>query len=130
MLGYIFCKVVPAPQAFMPGVIMEEANNGNTARPGMDSPDTVEISVFVQDELGLHARPAARVSQLAQDFEADVTIVHGSMRADAKSILDVLSLAAPRGATLTVLCSGRDAGEAAAALGNLFSQSLLDGGSA
>ena len=106
---------------------MEGADNNDMNDAG---PPTVEISVFVQDELGLHARPAARVTQVAQDFEAEVTLVHGSMRADAKSILDVLSLAAPRGATLTVLCSGGDAKEAAEALGVLFSQSLLDGGSA
>ena len=101
------------------------------ATPGTVSGDavgTVEVSVFVHDDLGLHARPAARVTQTAQQFEADVTLILGSMRADAKSILDVLSLAAPRGTTLRVLCAGQDAQEAADALAGLFTNSLLGRG--
>ena len=93
-----------------------------------DAPSTVEVSVFVHDDLGLHARPAARVTQTAQQFEAEVTLILGTMRADAKSILDVLSLAAPRGTTLRVQCAGQDAQEAAAALSGLFTQSLLGRG--
>lgn len=111
----------------MEGADKEKDSTGDAARHTLPM---VEITVFVQDELGLHARPAARVTRVAQDFEAEVTLIHGTMQADAKSILDILSLAVPRGATLKILCSGRDASDAAEALGNLFSRSLLGGGAA
>ena len=100
-----------------------ETDREKTAAPQ----GAAEVTVFVHDDLGLHARPAARVAQAAQQFEADVTLVLGPMRVDAKSILDVLSLAAPRGATLTVCCAGPDADKAAQALAGLFSRSLLGG---
>ena len=98
------------------------------SRQGSALRGAVEVPVFVHDDLGLHARPAARVTQAAQQFECEVTLIFGPMRVDAKSILDVLSLAAPRGANLTVLCDGPDAEEAARALSDLFARSILGGG--
>ena len=68
--------------------------------------------VCVRNELGLHARPAARLAQEAQKFDADISLVQGEQEVDAKSILDILSLAAGRGCTLTVKTRGEDAGQA------------------
>ena len=80
----------------------------------------VETTIFITDELGLHARPAAKLAQAAQQFESDIYLEYDSMTVDAKSILDILTLAAGRGASLTLRCKGMDAPVAAAELSSLF----------
>ena len=80
----------------------------------------VEKIVFIHDELGLHARPAARLAQAAQRFQSRITLEHDGMVADAKSILDILSLAAGRGASLALRCEGEDALAAAEYLEELL----------
>ena len=82
----------------------------------------LETMVFIRDELGLHARPAAKLAQAAQRFESRITLEYDNMTADAKSILDILSLAAGRGASLKLKCSGADADSAVKALEDLFNQ--------
>lgn len=83
-------------------------------------PDYAQVRVRVSDELGLHARPAARLAQAAQRFKAEVTLISDQGRANAKSILEILTLAASMGAELTLHCQGPDAGEAARSLSALF----------
>lgn len=80
----------------------------------------VEKTVVIRDELGLHARPAARLAQTAQQFRSSITLEYGDMVVDAKSILDILSLAAERGASLTLRCRGEDADSAAQTLVEFF----------
>lgn len=80
----------------------------------------VSKTVFVHNELGLHARPAAKLAQAAQQYESRITLEYDDTVADAKSILDILSLAAGRGASLTLRCSGEDARKAADTLEALF----------
>ncbi len=82
-------------------------------------------TVFVQNELGLHARPAAKLAQAAQQFQSQITLESDEMVVDAKSILDVLSLAAGRGTSLTLRCTGEDAGKAAEELATLFGGELV-----
>ena len=76
--------------------------------------------VCVLNEQGLHARPAANLAQTAQRFEADVAIAMGAQKVDAKSILDILTLAAGHGANLELRAKGHDAGAALDALADLF----------
>lgn len=80
----------------------------------------VERRVFIRDELGLHARPAARLAQAAQQFQSSITLENDDMRVDAKSILDILSLSAGRGTSLVLRCRGEDAALAAERLQELF----------
>ena len=87
----------------------------------------VETTVFIHDELGLHARPAARLAQAAQQFQSQITLAYDDMTVDAKSILDILTLAAGRGASLTLCCTGEDADEASQKLEELFKNALLSG---
>lgn len=82
----------------------------------------LETTVVIRDELGLHARPAAKLAQAAQQFESDITLEYEDMTVDAKSILDILSLAAGRGASLKLRCSGTDADSAAKTLEELFNR--------
>ncbi|WP_027719877.1 HPr family phosphocarrier protein [uncultured Desulfovibrio sp.] len=61
---------------------------------------------------GLHARPAARLAQEAQRYAADIQLIGETCEVDAKSMLDILSLAPPSNAELTLLAKGDDAREA------------------
>ena len=76
--------------------------------------------VIVVSENGLHARPAGRIAQEAQAFEADISLIHDDQQADAKSILDILTLAAGPGNILELRASGADAKDALDRLGKLF----------
>ena len=65
---------------------------------------------------GLHARPAARLAQEAQRYTSDIQLVSDTGEVDAKSMLDILSLAPPANAELTLLAQGDDAREALSGL--------------
>lgn len=68
--------------------------------------------VLVRNELGLHARPAGKLAQEAQKFSSEIYLAVGEQQVDAKSILDILTLAAGCGSELRILARGDDAVEA------------------
>ncbi len=76
--------------------------------------------VVVANQLGLHARPAGTLAKQAQRFNADIAIVVDDQEVDAKSILDILTLAAGQGQTLELKADGDDAEAALNALEKLF----------
>ena len=80
----------------------------------------VKKTVQIVNELGLHARPASRIAQVAGGFGAEITIGHGDARANAKSILGILTLAAPKGSEVWIEAEGADAQDAVDALAKLF----------
>jgi phosphotransferase system HPr (HPr) family protein len=80
----------------------------------------VRLGVRVRSPQGLHARPAARIVQVACRFAARISLDRGGTRANAKDLLDLLALAAPFDAELLLEAAGADAPEAAAALAALF----------
>nr|WP_321259523.1 HPr family phosphocarrier protein [uncultured Pseudodesulfovibrio sp.] len=82
--------------------------------------DFISRQVIVASENGLHARPAGRLAQEAQSFESAITLVHQDQEADAKSILDILTLAAEPGHVLELRAAGADAEEALTRLEQLF----------
>ena len=82
--------------------------------------EVLEKVIRVGNSLGLHARPAGKISQEAQRYAASITVHSGGMEADAKSILDLLTLAAPQGTELRLRAQGADAAEAVSALSRLF----------
>jgi len=59
-------------------------------------------TVTVKNELGLHARPAARISAIAGEARSDVRLCKNGEQADATSIIDILSLACFKGTTVAV----------------------------
>lgn len=83
-------------------------------------PDMLSRQVVVANEHGLHARPAGKLAQQAMAFKADILIVNNGQEVDAKSILDVLTLAAAPGDVLELRASGDDADEALEALQTMF----------
>ena len=79
--------------------------------------------VTLQDEAGLHARPAALFVKMANRFNSTITVQTGEKTANAKSIMKVLQLGARKGATITISAEGADEAEAVAALSALASSS-------
>lgn len=65
---------------------------------------------------GLHARPAALFVQAASRFKSTITAEANGRKANAKSLLAVLSLGAAPGTALRIVADGEDAEEAVAAL--------------
>lgn len=72
--------------------------------------------VVLVEPFGLHLRRAARLVVLARSFRSDIRIIAKGATADARSILELLSLAAGCGTTLDIVAHGPDAGAAVAAL--------------
>ena len=69
-------------------------------------------TIRVVNALGFHARAAAKFVAEASRFEAQVTVVFKDKEMDGKSILGLLLLAAPCGASIQVRADGRDEKEA------------------
>ena len=67
-----------------------------------------EVELTIVNELGLHARAAAKLVHAASSFRCRVMVVSGGEEVDAKSILGLLLLAAPKGSRLLVRCDGPD----------------------
>ena len=83
----------------------------------------VERIFTVKGRLGLHARAAAKLVRVANQFESHLSLerVDDKSHADAKSILSVLMLAASCGTALRVVAEGPDESQAMKALDVLFS---------
>jgi phosphocarrier protein len=72
--------------------------------------------VTVVNQLGVHARAAAKFVHLATRFEARVKVARDAREMDGKSIMGILLLAAARGSTITISADGIDERDAVAAL--------------
>lgn len=81
---------------------------------------TFSTASTVADPAGLHLRPAAAIAQVANQFDADVTIECDGKQASGKSLLSLCMLAARAGARLSVFAVGRDAYDAIRALDGVF----------
>ena len=75
--------------------------------------------VVIPNELGLHARAAAKLVERANGFESDIHVSYRHKTVNGKSIMGVLMLAAAQGAELTVTAEGHDEAEALAGVVDL-----------
>jgi phosphocarrier protein len=57
----------------------------------------------IVNELGLHARSAAKIAELAQKAKAPVWVKKGGEKADASSIVDILTLACEKGSKIAIV---------------------------
>ena len=73
-------------------------------------------AVTVVNQLGMHARAAAKFVHLATRYEARVRVARDRREMDGKSIMGILLLAAARGSTITISADGTDECDAVAAL--------------
>ena len=76
----------------------------------------VARTFLIVNALGLHARAAAQLVQTANRFRAEVHVEKDGAEVNGKSIMGVLTLAAAKGAQISVTCTGEDADAAMAAL--------------
>jgi phosphocarrier protein len=83
----------------------------------------VHVDIVISNELGLHARAAARFVELASGYSSEVWISKDGNRVNGKSIMGILTLAAARGETVTVEVDGENE---AVALEEL--KALVEGG--
>lgn len=70
----------------------------------------------IRNKLGLHARAASRLVQVAQNYGAEITVMNGAQKANGKSIMSVMMLQAGIGTELELHVNGDDETEAMAAL--------------
>jgi phosphocarrier protein HPr len=75
--------------------------------------------VTVVNQLGMHARAAAKFVHLAAKFESQIRVARDTREMDGKSIMGLLLLAAARGTTIRISADGGDEAEAVAALSAL-----------
>lgn len=73
-------------------------------------------AVVVSNQLGLHARAAARFVHLATRFVSQIRVARNAKVMDGKSIMGILLLAAARGSTITISAEGLDEADAVEAL--------------
>ena len=73
-------------------------------------------AVTVVNQLGMHARAAAKFVHLAARFQSHITVARESREMDGKSIMGILLLAAARGSTITISADGSDEQDAVSAL--------------
>jgi len=73
-------------------------------------------TVTVVNQLGMHARAAAKFVHLATRFESRVKVSRDHREMDGKSIMGILLLAAARGVAITIAADGSDEQDAVAAL--------------
>lgn len=85
----------------------------------LSQPVTREAVVATAD--GLHARPAKALVDRASSFSSTVSLVLGEQKADAKSLLMVMTLGATQGTLIRIEAVGPDAEDAAASLVQLLS---------
>ncbi|KAB2965541.1 MAG: HPr family phosphocarrier protein [Thermoanaerobaculia bacterium] len=87
-----------------------------------------ESRIEVVNQLGLHARAAAKLVQLASTFcSRSLLIFEDGEEIDAKSILGILGRGAPQGTSLVVRCEGTDEEAALAAISTLFADRFGEG---
>ena len=77
--------------------------------------------VTVQNQVGLHARPATFFIQKANNFKSSIWVSKDERKVNAKSLLGVLSLGIVKGTTITITADGKDEEEAIDALVDLIS---------
>lgn len=74
----------------------------------------------ITNKLGLHARAATKLVQLANQFSADIQLTQGDNTAPANSVLALMMLESGQGKTVEVTCSGIDARAAMHAIAELI----------
>lgn len=80
----------------------------------------VRRSFTIANKLGLHARAAAKLVQLTNQFQSRIRLLKNGQEADAKSILGILTLSCPQGTQIEVHAEGNDAAEAVKAMAFLI----------
>lgn len=71
--------------------------------------EKVEATTKVRNKLGLHVRPATQIAKILQKRKAKVTLTYKGQSVNARSIMSIMILAAPKNAQLKIEAEGNDA---------------------
>ena len=82
--------------------------------------DRASAEYKIVNDLGLHARAATKLVQLAARFPCEVQLAHGGQSANAKSVMGVLLLCGSKGTVVEVSATGDRAQECVDAIGKLI----------
>lgn len=85
-----------------------------------------EVTVTVQNEYGIHARPASLLATLANSFKSEIKIIKDGVVVNCKSIMNLLLLAAGKGTVLKIVADGEDEEEALKAIKELIEVNKFD----
>lgn len=80
--------------------------------------------VNVKNQTGLHLRPAGILCKTAMLYKSHITLIHGDITANAKSVLSVLGSGVKAGDDIEIMCEGEDEQEALKAMVELFASGL------
>lgn len=68
----------------------------------MKNSEIIARKTLVKNELGMHARPASKIAQMAELAQSDVWLCANSTKVDATSIIDILTLCAVKGTRIVI----------------------------
>ena len=83
--------------------------------------------VTISNKLGLHARAAAKLVNIANGYSAEVTLEKQGQKINGKSIMGVMMLAASRGTEIRITVSGEGEDEALQSLVDLIDDKFGEG---
>ena len=86
----------------------------------------VSKNVVVNNQVGLHARPAAFFIQKANEFKSSIWVEKEERRVNAKSLLGVLSLGIVKGTAITLIAEGVDEAAAVDTLAELVESNFAE----
>ncbi len=86
----------------------------------------VSREILINNDIGLHARPATFFIQKANSFKSSIWVERETRRVNAKSLLGVLSLGIVKGMTITIIADGPDENEAVEGLNALIEKGFAD----
>jgi phosphocarrier protein len=100
----------------------------HTPSPSNSPEGNAAGSVKLVHAVGMHARPAVKLTKLAKRFRARIVVRVAGVTEwiDAKSVAKVMSMRAPRDSTIEFAATGADAGAAVGALTALVANDFLD----
>ena len=88
----------------------------------MSKSTTHSKTLTIENKLGLHARAAAKFVKTVMQHDTELTVQRGSLKANGRSILGLMMLAATKGSQITLHAKGADANKVIDALTELIQQ--------
>ncbi len=80
----------------------------------------VETKAIVKNKVGFHSRPATRVREEAMKYKSKISLIYNNQEVNAKSVIEMITLAIPPGAEVIIRAEGEDEKEAVEAILKLF----------
>ncbi len=86
----------------------------------------ISREVTINNQVGLHARPATFFIQKANEFKSVIWVEKDDRRVNAKSLLGVLSLGIVKGTTISIIADGADEEQAVETLAELIDREFAE----